>query len=355
MALASRAWQAGEMPRAVWSGTISFGLVALPVRLFPATEPKDVRFHLYDRSGRRIRYRRVVEGDEPWGAERRSSGERVADDAVADTEATDTGEPAEEEVDEPVDEPVDMPTGGPTSAGGAVAWEEVARGVEDELGRVILLSSEEIDRARPERSRTIDIEDFVRLEDIDPVYFEKSYYLAPSTADAVRPYVLLHRALADAGRVGIGRFVLRTRPHLVAIRPTRGVLGLETLYFGDEVREPAAVVPGLDSVEVSERELELADRLVETLQTEWDPAAYADTYREELLRILSEKEPSRAATVRHPDVPIATGYAVEDLMRALRESVDAAKERGRSTPEEAPRRRTRRAAGERAAPRAGER
>ncbi len=335
------------MPRAVWSGTINFGLVALPVRLFPATEPKDVRFHLYDRSGRRIRYRRVVEDDERWGAERRSSAEPMADEAVADTEtedpdATDTGEPGED-----VDEPVDMPTGGSRSAGGEVAWEEVARGVEDELGRVVLLSSEELERARPERSRTIDIEDFVRLQDIDPVYFEKSYYLAPSSADAVRPYVLLHRALADAGRVGIGRFVLRTRPHLVAIRPTRGVLGLETLYFGDEVREPAAVVPGLDSVEVSERELELADRLVETLQTDWDPAAYADTYREELLRILTEKEPSRAATVPGSDVSLATGSAVEDLMRALRESVEAAKERGHRSAEEAPRRGERPASGER--------
>ena len=334
------------MPRAVWSGTISFGLVALPVRLFPATEPKDVRFHLYDRSGRRIRYRRVVEDDEPSGAERRSSADRTADEAVADTDtedpgATDTGEPAEDEVDEAVD----MPTGAPSNAGGEVAWEEVARGVEDELGRVVLLSPEEIESARPERSRTIDIEDFVRLEDIDPVYFEKSYYLAPSSADAVRPYVLLHRALADAGRVGIGRFVLRTRPHLVAIRPTRGVLGLETLYFGDEVREPAAVVPGLDSVEVSERELELADRLVETLQTDWDPAAYADTYREELLRILSEKEPSRAATAADPDVSVATGSAVEDLMRALRESVEAAKERGGRSAEEAPRRGERPASG----------
>jgi DNA end-binding protein Ku len=178
------------------------------------------------------------------------------------------------------------------------------------------------------------------------VYFEKSYYLAPSSADAVRPYVLLHRALADAGRVGIGRFVLRTRPHLVAIRPTRGVLGLETLYFGDEVRDPAAVVPGLEAVEVSERELDLADRLVETLETDWDPAAYSDTYREELLRILSEKEPSHATAVT-PEMSVDAGSAVEDLMRALRESVDAAKERGRAGSADGAKRAHRPASGER--------
>ena len=315
------------MPKAVWTGSISFGLVTLPVRLFPATEPKDIRFHLYDPSGRRIRYRRVVEEDVPWQPAGTPSppSSRDEPEPLEDVGAEEEAAPKPAVRAEPEPEP---------AAGGEVAWEDVARGVEDDEGRVVLLSRDEYERARPERSRTIDVEDFVRLEDIDPVYFEKSYYLAPASPDAARPYVLLRRALEDAGRIGIGRFVLRTRPHLVAIRPTRGLLGLETLFFGDEVREPAAVVPGVDTVDVSERELELAQRLIETLETEWDPNAYADTYREELLKLLAEKRPAREAA------PLAErgvdeedrGSAVEALMAALRESVEVAKRRTEAAP-----------------------
>jgi len=322
------------MPKAVWTGSISFGLVTLPVRLFPATEPKDVRFHLYDREGRRIRYRRVVEDDEPpWPVAPRAQQQGDADVATA---AAELAEEAHDRADPEPGPGGRAPSRGadtspqrpePTAAG-EVAWDEVARGVEDPFGGVVLLSREEYERARPERSRTIDIEDFVRLDDIDPVFFEKSYYLAPASPDAVRPYVLLRRALEDAGRVGIGRFVLRTRPHLVAIRATRGVLGLETLYFGDEVREPGSVVPGVEGLEVSERELDLAERLIETLETQWDPAAYADTYREELLKLLAEKTPTHTAgpATGHPIDEDRTS-AVEALMEALRESVEAAKQR----------------------------
>ena len=315
------------MPKAVWSGAISFGLVTVPVRLFPATEPKDVRFHLYDREGRRIRYRRVVEDDRwqdpaPPPSPRDLAPPSDAGDETDDARAHAVGSPPGAEAADTSNEPFEA------RSGSEVAWEEVARGVEDELGRVVLLSSEEIERARPERSRTIDIEDFVELRDIDPVHFEKSYYLAPATPDAVRPYVLLHRTLADAGRVGIGRFVLRTRPHLVAIRPTRGVLGLETLYFGDEVREPSAVVPLAQAIEVTDRELELAERLVDTLATEWDPSRYADTYREDLLRMLAEKTPESRPAPEARTAP-AAGSAVDDLMRALRESVENAKRQPR--------------------------
>jgi len=317
------------MPKAVWAGSISFGLVTLPVRLFPATEPKDVRFHLYDREGRRIRYRRVVEDEPPWpetppmpiGTSRgHGSPADTDDEAPAPSRRAVSREPDAAEDREP---PTTTRSAPPP---GEVAWDEVTRGVEDDLGRAVLLTREEYEGARPERSRTIDIEDFVKLDEIDPVYFEKSYYLAPASPAAVRPYVLLRRALEDAGRVGIGRFVLRTRPHLVAIRATRGVLGLETLFFGDEVREPSAVVPGIDGLEVSERELDLAERLIETLETTWTPDAYADTYRQDLLRMLSEKAPARRATPpERDDEPGTAGAAVEELMRALRESVEAAK------------------------------
>lgn len=291
---------------AVWTGSLSFGLVNVPVRLVPATEPKDVRFHLYDRAGRRVRYERVVDGlDEP-------------------AEATPTPavvvEPAEDET------AAETPARRATAAHEPepIAWDEVRRGRENDFGEVVLLSREEIEQVRPERSRTIEVEDFVALADIDPVSFEKTYYAVPQSPEAAKPYVLLHRAMREAGRVGIGRFVLRTKPHLVAVRPMNDVLAVETLFFGDEVRDPAALVPGLGGVDVDERELQLAIQLIEMLKTEWDPAAYADTYREDLLRILAEKTP----TVPAPELQSQEATrpsAVEQLMAALRESVEAAK------------------------------
>ena len=141
--------------------------------------------------------------------------------------------------------------------------------METDEGDVVTVPREEIERIRPERSRSIDIEDFVELAQIDPVFFEKSYYAVPASTEATKPYVLFHHAMREAGRIGVGRFVLRTKPHLVAIRPMEKVLAVETMFFGDEVRDPAALVPGLDGVEVDERELDLAVTLIDTLKTEW--------------------------------------------------------------------------------------
>jgi DNA end-binding protein Ku len=302
------------VPTAVWTGSLSFGLVNVPVRLINATEPKDVRLHLYDRAGRRVRYERVVDAGEP-------PEEPFEDGAVR------RDEPAPRATSE-VDEPRGPAAERSTSTSRPIEWEDVVRGRENELGEIVTLSREEIERVRPERSRTIDIEDFVELADIDPVSFEKTYYAIPST-EAAKPYVLLHRAMREAGRVGIGRFVLRTKPHLVAVRPMQQVLAVETLFFGDEVRDPAALAPDLGGVQVEDRELDLAMRLIDTLTTEWSPAAYADTYREELLRILSEKSPT-ATAAPDPAAGAAAGTsAVEELMAALKESVEQAKSKRR--------------------------
>jgi DNA end-binding protein Ku len=293
------------MATAVWTGTLSFGLVTLPVRLFPATQPKDVRFHLYDREGRRIRYQRVVE-------EGGSSADRQAF-AGADRADEDANTVREERAatSAATRAPVETP----------VAWDDVVRGVETDEGELVTLPREELERIRPERSRSIDIEDFVELEQIDPVYLDKSYYAIPMTPEATKPYVLFHHAMREAGRIGIGRFVLRTKPHLVAIRPMETVLAVETMFFGDEVRDPADLAPDLDGVEVDQRELDLAVTLIETLKTHWDPDAYADTYREELLRMLAERTPTK----RPAEEPAPTGgSAVEELMAALKESVAAA-------------------------------
>jgi len=296
------------MATAVWTGTLSFGLVTLPVRLYPATQPKDVRFHLYDREGRRIRYQRVVEtGPEPPS----DRNELPPSDAAPDQDAA-TAHEEREATKGPVETPV--------------AWDDVVRGVETDEGELVTVAREELERIRPERSRSIDIQDFVELEQIDPVYLDKSYYAIPMTPEATKPYVLLHHAMREAGRIGIGRFVLRTKPHLVAVRPMEKVLAVETMFFGDEVRDPSDLVPDLDGVEVDERELDLAVALVETLKTDWDPDAYADTYREELLRMLAERTPTKRAA--QEPAPVG-GSAVEELMAALRESVAVA-ERDRS-------------------------
>ena len=295
------------MANAVWTGTLSFGLVTLPVRLFPATQPKDVRFHLYDREGRRIRYQRVMEAETEPPSER---NDLRPSDAARDEVAT----PAREE-----GAATSAATRGPVET--PVAWDDVVRGVETDEGELVTVPREELERIRPERSRSIDIEDFVELEQIDPVYLDKSYYAIPMTPEATKPYVLLHHAMREAGRIGIGRFVLRTKPHLVAIRPMEKVLAVETMFFGDEVRDPADLVPGLDGVEVDEPELDLAVTLIETLKTDWDPDAYADTYRDELLRILAERTPTKRAA---EEPARAAGSAVEELMAALKDSVAAA-------------------------------
>ena len=292
------------MATAVWTGTLSFGLITLPVRLYPATQPKDVRFHLYDREGRRIRYQRVVE------AEAGASSE--SDEAPAPVTEDDAAPPREERV------------GSSGSVDTPVAWEDVVRGVETDEGELVTVPKEELERIRPERSRSIDIEDFVELEQIDPVSFDKSYYAIPMTPEATKPYVLFHHAMREAGRIGIGRFVLRTKPHLVAIRPMEKVLAVETMFFGDEVRDPAELAPNLDGVEIDERELDLAVTLVETLKTEWDPSRYADTYRDDLLRMLAERSSGRRAA-EEPAPASAGGSPVEELMAALKESVAAAK------------------------------
>jgi DNA end-binding protein Ku len=279
------------MPRSVWKGTLSFGLVAIPVSLYPATEAKDVRFHLFDREGRRVRYRRVVDAGP-------SLGEPDEDDIEPESATGDADPPAETEV----------------------AYDDLVRGYEVEPETYVFLETEEIERARPSPSRVIDLEHFVRLEEIDPVYFEKAYYVAPGRG-AEKSYGLLLRTLRETGRVGIGRFVLRTKPHLVALRPMEGVLALETLFFGDEVRDAAPLVRDLGRDAVTERELDISTQLVEALATDWDPSRFADEYREGLMRMIAERTPERI----EEEPSVEPGSRIEDLLDALRQSVEQAK------------------------------
>ena len=298
---------------------MSFGLVAIPVSLYPATESKDLRFHLFDREGRRVRYRRVVEAgprheaaevdeaERPSGAEGAEGAEGPEGAEGAAIEPSERGHP---QADRPEVE---------------VAYEDLVRGYQVEPEAFVFLEREDIERARPEPSRVIDLEHFVRLEDIDPIYFEKGYYVAPAPG-AEKPYSLLLRTLQETGRVGIGRFVLRTKPHLVALRPMDRVLALETLYLGDEVRGVDRLVGNLGRTTVTAREVEVAKQLVEALVTDWDPSMFTDEYREELLRTIAERTPERLEEMEQPQAGAPS--RIKDLMDALRRSVEEAKARG---------------------------
>jgi DNA end-binding protein Ku len=304
------------MSQAVWTGSITFGLVTIPVRLYPATEPKDVRFHLYDRrTGKRVRYERVTRDDDA------ATFAPQSDDSDADL-------PTIAEATPTTDDRIDSERFAPSQPRAyAVESHDLVRGLELPEGDLVTITDEELASIAPERSRTIEIEEFVDLAEIDPVFYEKSYHVAPARrVGAEKPYVLLLKAMQAARMVGIGRFVLRTKPHLVAIRPLEKTLALETLFFGDEVRSPEEFAGS--EVAVSDREVKMARQLIGALATPWSPESHADAYREELLALLRSKSP----TVPVPITESATVSDIGDLMAALRSSVEAAKQRQKSRP-----------------------
>jgi DNA end-binding protein Ku len=304
------------MAQAVWTGSISFGLVNIPVRLYPATQPKDVRFHLYDRrTGKRVRYERVTREEEAPTFAPEPSGPRSSyESEIPPSPASRSGVHVVRESAPPAR---------------AIEHDDVVRGVELDDGELVTVSEEEFASLAPERSRTIELEEFVELADIDPVFYEKSYHLAPvRRMGGEKPYVLLLMALQSAGMVGIGRFVLRTKPHLVAIRPLEKTLALETLFFGDEVRSPDEFAVRPADAAVTDREVKTARQLIGAMATKWSPSAHADAYREELLALLRSKTPTAAA----PVVESTSVSDIGDLMAALRTSVEAAKQKQKSKP-----------------------
>jgi DNA end-binding protein Ku len=204
-----------------------------------------------------------------------------------------------------------------------VAYEDVVKGYEVEDGRYVLVTPEELRALEPERSQTIDIEEFVDLARVDPVYFERSYWALPDRGSgADKPYALLVRAMAATGKAGVGRFVFRTREHLAALRVTGDVLALHTMFFADEVRDPVELGVPVGAAEASDREAALAEQLISMLEREWDPARHTDAYRERVMDLI-EKKAGGPVVSREPDV--AEPSAVPDLMAALRASVEAAK------------------------------
>jgi DNA end-binding protein Ku len=254
------------MPSAIWSGTVGFGLVSVPVKLVSATKSKDVRFNqLEEKSGARIRYRKVSD----------ATGEEVSND-------------------------------------------DIVKGYEIAPGQYVVVDDEDVKALAPKASRTIEIEDFVDLEQIDPLYFEQPYYLAPEE-QALKPYKLLVDAMAELKKVAIGRIIMRSKERLVAIRPVDGVLCVETMRYADEVLSPQAVLPeGAEAAEPTARELEMAEQLIEALAGDFEPEKYEDSYREQLMELI-EKKAAGEEIVAEPVVE-EQGKVV-DLMAALEASL----------------------------------
>jgi DNA end-binding protein Ku len=257
--------------RAIWTGSLSFGLVNIPVGLYSATEDKTVHFHQFQRgTSSRIRYRRVNE---------------------------DTGK----EVD----------------------YDDIVKGADIGNGDYVLLTPEELEEVEPGRSRNIEIIDFVEAEEIDPIYFQKTYYVAPQNDGAKRAYALLTKAMDKSDRVGIATFVMRSKQYLTAIRPQSNVLTLETMFFADEVRDPRKEIGQIpDQRSVGKKDLDTAVSLIKSMTTRWEPDNYRDSYRDRVSQLIHAK--ARDEEVVSEDVP-QDEEKVVDLMEALQASVERAR------------------------------
>jgi DNA end-binding protein Ku len=263
------------MARSIWTGAISFGLVTVPVKLYSAVNRKTVRFHqLNGKTGVRIAQKRV--------------------DPSTDEE---------------------------------VAYEDIVKGFELTPDRYVVIEPGELEALEPKKTKTIEIEDFVELSDIDPIFYDHPYYLAPGPGGA-KPYRLLLEAMRETGRVAVARVVIRSKEQLVAVRPMGDdVLGISTMLFADEVVEPDKIdeLAAAADVEATDRELDIAKQLVESLAGPFDPSKYHDTYREEILDLIERKANGEEIAVQpaaeEEDEP------VPDLMAALKASLDAVRDK----------------------------
>jgi DNA end-binding protein Ku len=260
------------MARAVWTGSLSFGLVNVPVSLYSATEDKTVHFHEFaEGTSDRIRNKRVNE-----------------------------------------------------HSGREVDYDDIVKGYELDSGKYVMLTREELEEVEPGRSRTIEISDFVEAAQIDPIFYKKTYYLGPRE-DGDRAYALLRDAMDRAGRIAIATLVMRAKQHLAAVRPAGKALVLETMFFADEVRKPEKVLSSLPSkVRGGQRDMDTAIALIESMTTEWKPENYKDTYRNRVMSLIKAKGKGREVVPREEAEPSAE---VVDLLDALRKSVEASKSR----------------------------
>ncbi|MBA3328238.1 MAG: Ku protein [Solirubrobacterales bacterium] len=262
------------MPRSIWTGAISFGLVTVPVKLYSAVQRKTVRFHqLNSKTGVRIQQKRV----DP-------------------------------------------------STGDEVAYEDIVKGYELSPDRYVVVEPGELEALDPKKTRTIDIEDFVALDEIDPIFYDHPYYLAPGPGGA-KPYRLLLEAMRDTERVAIAKVVIRSKEQLVAIRPMGDVLAMATMVFADEVVDATRLdeVPDPDEIKTTKREIDIAKQLVDSLAAAFEPEKYSDTYRDEVLDLVERKAQGEEIAVQ-PTVEEDSTPA-PDLMSALKASLDAVRAR----------------------------
>ena len=266
------------MPRAIWSGSISFGLVNVPVKLYSAVHSQGLSFHQFEEgTNARVRNKRVSE-----------------------------------------------------KTGKEVDYEDIVKGYEVEKGHYVMVEPDELAEFNPRATRTIDIEDFVALGDIDPIYYDNTYYLAPEDSEGARKaYVLLLKAMEDQGKVAIGRLVMRNKQYLAAIRPLDGALAVSTMRFHDEVMSPSeidAIPTGRSAPRAQPAEVKMAGQIIDSMSREWDPKRYEDTYRVQVLDFLKKKAAGEDIVVEEEPEEQAK---VVDLMAALEASLDAAKKTGR--------------------------
>ncbi|GAB2671949.1 Ku protein [Saccharopolyspora gloriosae] len=257
------------MARKIWTGSINFGLVTIPVGLYAATEDHSPSFHQYQRGTTdRVRYKRV--------------NERTGDE---------------------------------------VDYGEIVKGREVE-GVLVTVDQQELDEIAPGRSRTIDITSFVDLDEIDPVYFQRTYWLAPNAKENHRPYDLLRRAMEQTNQVGIARFVLRGKEYLTAVRADETALALNTLFFDDEIREPGEIIGDAGGTAPSDKEIQMAETVIESMTGEWRPQEYEDTYTERVEQLLADK--AHGVSPEAAEEP-SQATDVIDLTDALRRSVEQAR------------------------------
>ena len=267
------------MARAIWSGTISFGLLNVPVRMFSAVARRSIALReIRESDSARIKHRRVAEG-------------------------------TDEEV----------------------PYDSIVKAFEITPGQYVPLSKDEMSALAPEKSRAIDVQDFVDIEEIDPMYFDSPYYLGPA-AGAEKAYSLLAAAMEASGKAAIARFVFRNKEHLAAIRAAGGVLTLTTMRFADEVVPPSELDDALPESKgkVAKKEQQMAEQLIDSLSTKFDPANYRDEYREQLLWLIERKAEGKEVVAPETEAPKAT--KAPDLMAALEESIAAVKDRKGSAP-----------------------
>jgi DNA end-binding protein Ku len=263
------------MARAIWSGTISFGLLNVPVRLFSAVARRNIALReIRESDNARIKHRRIAEG-------------------------------TDEEV----------------------PYENIVKAYELTPGQYVPLSKDEMAALSPEKTRAIDVQDFVDIEEIDPMYFDSPYYLGPADG-AEKAYSLLAAAMESSGKAAISRFVFRNKEHLAAIRAADGVLTLTTMRFHDEVVPPSELDDALPDKQpkVAKREQQMAEQLIDSLSTEFEPNSYRDEYREQLLALIERKAEGKEIVAPEAEEPKAT--KAPDLMAALEESIAAVKEKG---------------------------